>query len=94
LRIFGRNIPVVIREEHWNQDGGYNNAYGEVRLNGGLKVEDKWHTMWHEILELVYQEMDYGSECQERDIETTSFLLCTLFSQNDFSWVLEDNHDD
>jgi hypothetical protein len=90
VHVLGTDINICMREADWNCDGGTINSKDIIEINNVLKPVDKWCTLWHEIMEVIWSDMEFPENNRERDIESFSFLLCSAFADNDFSWVISD----
>ncbi|MHA2065713.1 MAG: hypothetical protein ACXABY_15155 [Candidatus Thorarchaeota archaeon] len=90
VRIFGFDWKIVKEPEHYNHAGSQESNTMELHLNKAYTGKRGWLVLWHEILHAIFDKMELETETEERDVEMMSFLLCTMFTQNDFSWLLED----
>lgn len=60
-------------------------------------IAQQWLSLYHELLHLIRQytgqnipdEEDEAENEEERIVDSMAFMLMTLFSSNDMSWVLE-----
>jgi hypothetical protein len=95
VRIFGQDWSVIWEAKHYDFSGRKANCDNTIHLNESYSGVEAWQILWHEILHAIYDklELEVSEQADERDIETMSFLLCLLFTQNDFSWLLEGGDD-
>lgn len=92
VRILGRDWDIVMESEHYDYAGRYISCDNTLHINSSYSGVVAWQILWHEILHVVCDKLtlDKSEGEDERDVELISFFLCMLFTQNDFSWLLED----
>lgn len=92
VRILGQNWTIVWESKHYEFAGRKVNCDNTIHLNKSYNGVEAWQILWHEMLHAIYDklELEVSENEDERDVETMSFLLCLLFTQNDFSWLVEE----
>ena len=102
VKYLGKKIQIFRRPAIMQHLASLNHALLFLDIHEDAKLDQQWLCLYHELIHLIRLQLAFDirdesgrvSEEEERIVDGIAFLLVALFTQNDMSWVLEEDAED